>query len=365
MEARRLRIAFVAPLVTPIREPQLGGSQALLADIAEGLTKRGHEVSVYASTGSSINGVHVVDTEVDSSELADTFFRAGEDQAKTSSAADDAFGRVYELVADGGHDIVHNHAFDVPAITFARNITAPVVHTVHLPPDESIADALNESRSSGTIAVACVSGPHAQAWQAAQTKVDLVLLNGVPVDRIPWSAEAGECVLFAGRFSPEKGAAEAIEIAKRAGTQLILVGSAYDEEYAASHIEPHRGDPGIDVCDALPRAELWNVMAGSRAVLCPVSWDEPYGLVAAEAQAAGTPVIAYRRGGLVEVVNDGVTGALVDDVDAAARELKNADRFERHSCRQHAEKNLSLESTLDAHEALYVRLTNSQQASIG
>jgi glycosyltransferase involved in cell wall biosynthesis len=320
-------------------------------------------VNVYAATGSSIDGVNVVDTKVDSSELSETLFRAGE-TAGASSAAEDAFRHAYDLVSEGEHEVVHNHAFDVPAITCAQDIAAPVVHTVHLPPDEAVANALNESRRSRIVVVACVSGPHMQAW-SAHTKVDLVLRDGVPVDRIPWSPEADEGALFAGRFSPEKGAAEAIEIARRADTQLILVGSPYDEDYAASHIEPHRGDPGIDVCDALPREELWKVMARSRAVLCPVSWDEPFGLVAAEAQATGTPVIAFARGGLVEVVKDTVTGALVDDVDAAARELKTVDRFERRSCREHAEKNLSLESTLDAHEALYVRLTNHPQASIG
>ena len=103
----------------------------------------------------------------------------------------------------------------------------------------------------------------------------------------------GTGLLFAGRFSPEKGAAEAIEIAKAAGLPITLVGDAYDERYMAEHIEPHRGDPDIRIVDALVRRDLWRLMSRCAAVLCPAQWDEPFGLVAAEAQAAGTPVVAF------------------------------------------------------------------------
>src|SRR4051794_33404753 len=105
-----MRIALVAPLVTPIREPQLGGSQALLADIAQGLTRRGHDVTVFAASGSSIGGVDVVDTGVDSDALVETLFRAGSG-SRSSDAARDAFASVYERIRD--FDVVHNHAFDV------------------------------------------------------------------------------------------------------------------------------------------------------------------------------------------------------------------------------------------------------------
>jgi glycosyltransferase involved in cell wall biosynthesis len=359
-----MRIAIVAPLVTPIREPQLGGSQALLSDIASGLTDRGHDVDVYAARGSAVQGARVIDTGVDAERLSETLFRAGE-SARATPESRDAFIHVYEMIDRGSYELVHNHAFDPPAYEEAIGLGVPVVHTLHLPPDGEVAEALAlaRRRSEAPTVVACVSRRHADSWSHA-AEIDLVLPNGVPVDRIEWSPDGGEVLLFAGRFSAEKGAAEAIAIARLANVPLVLVGSPYDQEYAEKFIEPHRGTPGVDVCDALPRTELWAVMAASRAVLCPVSWDEPFGLVAAESQAAGTPVVAFKRGGLVDVVVDGVTGALVGDAEAAAGALASIGTLDRRACRRHAEKNLSLDATLDAHEDLYERVAGRSHTRI-
>jgi len=332
-----MRIAFVAPLVTPIREPQLGGSQSLLADIAMGLAARGHDVRVFAASGSSIEGVDVVDTGIDPDALADTLFRADSDAMRANDAARTAFSCVYGLI--DGFDIVHNHAFDAPAIELAPPRT---VHTLHLPPSVEIAKALANATDPVTC---CVSDSQADAWSRYVT-VDAVLRNGVPTQRIPWSEEPGDGALFAGRISPEKGAREAVEIARRAGITLTLVGGAYDPGY----------DVDAVVLDALPREKLWELMGGSRVVLCPVRWDEPFGLVAAEAQAAGTPVIAFRRGALPEVIVDGETGYLVDDVEGAVRALDISDRIDRSACWRHAEAHLDLERTLDLHEELYGQL---------
>ena len=105
------------------------------------------------------------------------------------------------------------------------------------------------------------------------------------------------------------------------------------------------------------RPELWRRMSRAQVVVCPAMWDEPFGLVAAEAQAAGTPVVAFRRGGLAEVVFDGVTGALVEpgDLDAAAEAVRTAGAYQREVCRSHAEQLLDIERTVDAYEALYAR----------
>jgi UDP-glucose:tetrahydrobiopterin glucosyltransferase len=357
-----VRIAIVAPLVTPIREPQLGGSQALLADIATGLTLRGHEVSVFAASGSEIAAARIVETGIDPEVLKPTLFRAGGPEQNGSEQAIEAFRRVYELVAAEQFDVVHNHAFDAPAIDLAV-VDAPIVHTLHLPPSRSIAQALERARERGqSLVCACVSRWSARAWSKI-VDVDTVLRNGVPVDQIPWSAEAGRGLLYAGRLSPEKGAAEAIDIARSAGIEITVVGNPYDERYASEQIEPHRGSEGVEIRGALARREVWELMAASRAVLCPALWDEPFGLVAAESQAAGTPVLAYDRGALSEVIVNGVTGALVDDASGAVNALRTVGSIDRIACRKHAAEHLSLDKTLDAHEGLYRRLVRASARS--
>jgi UDP-glucose:tetrahydrobiopterin glucosyltransferase len=353
-----MRIAIIAPLVTSIREPQLGGSQAIVADLATGLQNRGHEVHVYAASGSAIPGVTVIDTGVDAASLAPLLYRHGRPPMIDAPAADRAFATVYASVAQVAYDVVHNHGFDPPAVRLAAALASPVVHTLHLPPDPTMAAAIAQARQSeNPPTIAAVSDSQAAAWRAL-APVDVILPDGVPVERIPWSASGGDGVVFAARFSPEKGAEDAIAIAGQAGVRLDLYGEPYDPEYARAHVMSHVGEVGVTIHSGLIRSELWRILAGASAVLCPAKWEEPFGMVAAEAQAAGTPVIAYRRGALPEVVIDGRTGFLVrpDDVAAAARALSAVKTLDRQACRQHAVEHLSLEASLAAHERLYQTL---------
>ncbi len=358
----------MAPLVTAIREPHRGGSQAFVSDLAGGLTGRGHEVHVYAAAGSEIPGVEVIDTGIDPGALAGTLYRAfgpaGRAPEQTTAtgpattAAESAFATAYAMMRLRRYDVVHNHAFDAPAIRLATALAPPVVHTLHLPPDESVSAALRQAdRGSRPPATAAVSAFQARAWRR-RVRVDAVLPPYPPTGVIRWSAAPGTGALFAGRLSPEKGAAEAIDIAAAAGVPIDVYGDVYDPAYSREQIDRRRSWPGVTVRNAVPRTSLWEAMARAAVVVYPARWDEPFGMAAAEAQACGTPVVAFRRGGLSEVIMDGVTGFLVpaDDLRAAAEAVGRAATISRSVCRQHAENELDLELSLDAHERLYQRV---------
>jgi glycosyltransferase involved in cell wall biosynthesis len=356
-----VRIALVAPLVSAIREPQQGGSQAFVAGLGRGLVDRGHDVHLYAASGSQVAGVEVIDTGVDPRDLAATLYRASGAVARGADVAGAAFAKLYAAVRENQYDLVHNHAFDAPAVSLAADLPAPVVHTLHLPPDPDLAGAVRDATAGErSPTIACVSDSQAGAWRRL-VQVDAVLPPFVPTRLIPFSARAGAGAVFAGRFSPEKGAAEAIEMARAAGVPIDLFGDRYDPDYVRKRIEPLRAAPGVSVHAALPRRALWDAMGGASVVVCPAKWDEPFGMVAAEAQACGTPVVAFRRGALSEVIVDGVTGVLVapDDIAAAADAVRRAPALTRADCREHAERELDLELSIDGHERLYERVATA------
>jgi glycosyltransferase involved in cell wall biosynthesis len=356
-----MRIAIIAPLVAAIREPQRGGSQAFVADLARGLIGRGHEIHLYAASESDVPGVPVIDTGVDHRSLSAALYRASGAADRPSAATERAFARVYSAVRDDQYDVIHNHAFDAPAIRLATGLGAPVVHTLHLPPDNAVAAALH--RAAGTDApptVAGVSEFQASAWRRV-VPIDAILPPDVPTSLIDWSPGAGNRAVFAGRLSPEKGAAEAIDIARAAGVRIDVYGDSYDAEYARERIDPRRAEPGVGVHPAVPRASLWQAMARAAVVLCPARWDEPFGMVAAEAQACGTPVVAFDRGALGEVIVDERTGFLIapDDIHAAADAVRRTTGLSRTECRAHAEDHLDLGRSLEDHERLYRRVVGA------
>jgi len=330
----------------------------MVADLAVGLTRHGHDVDVYAATGSLIPGAHVIDSGIESANLSAALIRPGQPR-HSLRALDDAYEHVFGIVERGGYDVVHSHGFDPPALRRARAGGAPVIHTVHLPPEPEAAEALREAQHASKPGIVVgVSASQARLWSPL-VRFDRVIRNGVPVSLIPWSEKPGEGLIFAGRLSPEKGAAMAVEIALLSEERIDLYGAAYDDDYARDLRRRHEGDPRVTFHEPLPRAKLWQRLASARAVLCPSDWDEAFGLVAAEAQAAGTPVVAFARGGLTEVIDDAVTGFLVEprNVTAAIAAVRSVATLDRRRCRQHAIDDLNFDACLAGYEALYASVS--------
>ena len=291
-----MRIALIAPLVAAIREPQRGGSQAFVADLARGLLGRGHEVHLYAAAGSEVPG-GPGDRCRRRPEGAERHALPGlRCRCLRGRRRRLAFAAVYSALRGDRYDVIHNHAFDAPAVSLAGDLPAPVVHTVHLPPDEAVAGALRQATDSEQPANGRggvrVPGKRLAANRPGGRRS---FRPSCPTGLIEWSPESGEGAVFAGRLSPEKGAAEAIEIARAAGVRIDLYGDSYDSNYERDRIDPQRTDPDVSVHRAVPRPDLWAAMARAAVVLCPAMWDEPFGMLAAEAQACGTPVVAFKR----------------------------------------------------------------------
>jgi glycosyltransferase involved in cell wall biosynthesis len=364
----RVRILQIAPLVAPLdeRQPQLGGAQVILADLARGLARAGHAVTLAAADGSRLEGVEIPHLGIDPHLLrpADLGERSAprDDEAKQRQA----FARVRSWIDAYGDeiDVVHAHAYDAPAFTSLRGSPRPVAHTLHLPPrDAQVVQAARDAVDSRHVTV---SHANARAWRDAGVPVRDVIHNGIDVEAIPLSAVRGPHLIYAGRVSPEKGVEVALDVAEQLGRGLLLVGGVYDQEYYARAIAPRvravdRLDAGVAVAGAVylgsrPRGEVHRLMGGAGATLMPVRWDEPFGLVALESLATGTPVVAYRRGGLPELIGEDV-GALVEPEDARAFTEAVARTIGRdpEACRRHA-SDFDVRRMVARYEELYASM---------
>jgi glycosyltransferase involved in cell wall biosynthesis len=340
-----MRIALVASLVSPIRPAEANGPHSVILDLARGLRARGHDTAVFAARGSSARGVDV--HEVDVAPVArDAAIQT--DGSETSEPAMRAlargFERLFEDVQRFSPDAVSQHAFDAPAIRLAESM--PVVHTLHLPPIDSDVVAAAVATHRPLVTVSHAAG---RDWAAAGVRGIHVIRNGVP-DFGVHSEESSDVAVIAGRISREKGTATAIRVARTAGLRPLVVGDVYDHDYFDREVKPSIR-PG-EFVGPVSRRRLSGLMAKSAVLLMPIEWEEPFGLVAAEAQMAGCPVVGYRRGALPEIVIDGLGGYLVDpgDEDALATATQPARDLDRAAIRERARRDLGVERMVDEYE---------------
>ena len=345
-----LRIALIASNRFPIRQPFAGGLEAHVWHLARALADRGHHVSLFAASGSDpdirCETLTVRDLALSEAAQADTSM-----PATTFMADHHAYlTLMLALARSPKFDVIHNHSLHHLPVAMAPMLSTPMLTTVHTSPTPWLESALKATGGTGT-ELAAVSRHTAAAWRAVVGHI-AVVPNGVDLRRWPVGAGGPRLVWF-GRITPEKAPHMAIEAAQRTRMPLVLAGPVSDPSYFAARVAPHlHGD--IRYAGHLNQRQLATLVGAAAAALVTPMWDEPYGLVVAEAMSCGTPVVAFDRGGVPELVGS-TGGRLVapGDVTAMAQAIPTVIRLPRSQVRHHAVRRCSLTSMLNAYLTLY------------
>ena len=355
-----MRVCLIASCRYPLRQPFAGGLEALTHQLAGQLARRGHEVAVFAAPGS--------DPSLPVEVLAAAPFRASEIAQRDVNAPAAAWMAEHhayltlmlELASSGGSrfDVVHNHSLHHLPVAMAPMLEVPVLTTLHTPPVPWLESAIAVAPDAS--AFTAVSRFTSQAWAHVVTAE--AVHNGV--DTEAWvPGPGGGPAVWSGRLVREKAPHVAIDAARLAGIPIVLAGPAPDDGYFDEEIAPRLGPHVVHVGHLDHRAVARLLGRASVAVVTP-DWDEPYGLVAAEAMSCGTPVAAVARGALAEIVRDG-TGALAPpgDLDALARAIHDARACDRAVVRSHAVEHLSVTRMVQQYEARYADLAGGMEAA--
>lgn len=336
-----LKIAQIAPPWIEVPPLKYGGIELVVSVLADGLVARGHDVTLFASGGSTTSArlVSYFDPAPGAERIGRTYVEV--------LHATHAYERVREC------DVVHDHSGMV-GLAIATHLRVPVVHTLHgLLNDE----ALRWYRTLGD-RVALVAISDSQMRSAPDLNYVGRVYNGIPLERYPMREKKDDFVLFLGRVNQGKGPELAVEAAKRARVPLVMAAARKDEsekQYWRDHVEPLlTGDE--EILDQISHEQKVDLMGRARAVLMPIRWDEPFGLVMAEANACGTPVIAFPRGAAPEVVADGETGFLVQTPQDMADAIARCDEIDPATCRARVERLFSAEAMVRGYEEIFERI---------
>ncbi len=335
-----MRIAMVAPLYESVPPVGYGGTERVVSHLTEELVRRGHDVTLFAS-GDSRTAARLVP-------VCPTALRGGPRLQDPVAYHVLQLGTVYQRASE--FDLVHSHC-DFRAFPFARLTSTPTLSTNHNSLDSPENQAM--LRAYPDAPVTALSESHRRQLTAGRCVA--IAYNGIPVEDFPFSATPGTYLAFVGRLSPEKGPLDAIEVAERTGIPLKVAAKVNDWErdYVEAELLPRMYPPLVEYLGELNESDKRQLLAGAMAVLCPLRWPEPFGLVIAEAMATGTPVLAYPSGAAPELVVDGVTGFLCPDVDALCDRVNRVATLDRTACRQHVQTRFSVQAMTDAYERAY------------
>jgi glycosyltransferase involved in cell wall biosynthesis len=331
-----MRVALLGPIAWRTPPKHYGPWELITSLLAEGLVRRGIDVTLFATldsqTAASLDGV-----------------------CPHGYAEDDALdGRVWEglhvshaLERSAEFDLMHNHLDWLP-LAFSQHCRTRLVTTIHGFSDRKILPAYQAS-SSSFVSIS-------DADRAAGLNYIATVHHGIDLSRFAFSATGGEDLVVLGRIHPDKGTADAIEIANQAGRRLKIAGPVQDLAYYKEKVAPFVDDDKVRYLGSVGPEQRSDLLASAAALLHPIGFAEPFGLSVVEAMAAGTPVIAYDKGSMPEVIDEGVTGFLVSDITSAVAAVESAITLPRADIRRTAERRFSADHMVDRYLAVYASL---------
>jgi glycosyltransferase involved in cell wall biosynthesis len=343
-----MRIGLIAPPWYAVPPSGYGGIEWVVALLADGLTDRGHDVTLFAPPGSRTKArlVSPLGERLPPDSIGNPWYEAS--HAMSAYEGSERF------------DILHDHTGPV-GVSIGALIESPIVHTLHGPfTPQALMLYSRIARHLWFVAISESQrsmGPSDLRWAG-------VVYNGIPIDNYSFREDKKDFLLFLGRADEEKAPHLAIEAARRAGRQLVMCVTTKNEReqrYWAEQVEPLLGDD-VEVhgeCDQEQKADL---LGRAAALLFPIQWAEPFGLVMIEAMACGTPVVAWRNGSVPEVIDDGVTGFVVDSMDGMVQAIGRVGELDPRAARAHVEERFSAAAMVTGYERAYERILAAERS---
>ena len=338
-----LRVAVLAPISWRVPPRHYGPWEQFASLLTEGLLERGVDVTLFA-TGDSETAARLA------SVVPQGYSEDAEAEPKVSECLHIAhvFERAHEF------DLIHN-GFDFLPLTYSGLVDTPVLTTIHGFSSPRILPVYQRYNASCAYVAISDADRHSSLDYLA------TIHHGIDTDAFSLHPAPGAYLLFFGRIHPDKGAVEAIDVADRCGVPLVIAGIVQDRAYFEELVVPRIDGDRVRFLGAVGPTERAELLGGARALLHLIAFEEPFGYSVAEALASGTPVVAFRRGSMPELIVDGLTGFLVDDVDGAVDAVERTPALDRAAIRADAVARFSRERMVDAYIEAYETVTHDRR----
>ena len=327
--------------------------------VAEGLNSLGHEVTFFTPEGSKLKVNRLVTGSLQSlnGPPLHRIFKdpavGGMEGGKIANLWDQYFlSLIYQEALQGKYDLIHVHPVD-RALPFGFAFQKiPIVYTLHDPiyPWRSEIFKMFQSKNQYYISLSNAQRKPASGLNWAGT-----VYNGIDLKLFPFSKKTKDYYLFLGRLLPTKGVKEAIIAVKKTREKLIIAGAPNKGKYWEKEIKPHLGKD-IKYVGNIPYEKTYKYYGQAKVTLCPIQWEEPFGLTFIESMACGTPVIAFNRGSAKEVIKNKKTGFVVKNIDEMVKFMKKIDQISRSDCRKHVEQNFTIKKMVEGYEKVFYKI---------